>query len=56
MTRNGRRYKYSAVLRKDMSERINEMMLDKYGWGDLLIGMLVGSREGSIPIELNLVN
>lgn len=56
VTRNGRRYKYTAVLRKNMSEKINDMMRDKYGWGDLLIGMLVGSREGSIPIELNLVN
>ena len=56
VTRNDRRYKYTAVLREEESERINELMRDKYGWGDSLIEILVGGREASIPIELQLAN
>ena len=56
ITRNGRRYRYTAVVRQELGAKINELMRVKYGWSDSLIGMLVGSREGSIPIELNLVN
>jgi len=56
VTRNDRRYRYTAVLREDKSDRINDLMQTKYGWGDSLIGSLVGSREASIPIELHLAN
>ena len=56
VTRNSRRYKYTAVLREEESERINRLMRDKYGWGDSLIEILVGGREASIPIELQLAN
>ncbi|NKB34936.1 MAG: hypothetical protein GKR91_17710 [Pseudomonadales bacterium] len=56
VTRNDRRFRYTAVLREEKSELINELMQDKYGWGDSLIGTLVGSREASIPIELHLAN
>lgn len=52
LTRNGERRRYGAVLRHDKSARINELMQQKYTWGDTLIGLLVGSREGSIPVEL----
>ena len=53
VTRNGDRAIYTAVLREDKSDRINLLMQEKYSWGDLLIGYLVGSRESSIPIELH---
>ncbi|MDD9891556.1 MAG: hypothetical protein OXU66_07660 [Gammaproteobacteria bacterium] len=56
LTRNDRRYRYTATLREDKSDRINELMQTKYGWGDSLIGTLLGSRENSIPIELHLAN
>ena len=56
VTRNDRRYKYTGVLREEESERINELMRDKYGWGDSLIEILVGGREASIQIELQLAN
>ena len=46
---------YSAVLREDKSSRINDLMQSKYTWGDSLIGYMIGSREGSIPIELHRV-
>lgn len=53
LTRDGKRAKYTAVLRQDKSDTINALMQSKYTWGDTLIGMLVGSREGSVPIELH---
>jgi hypothetical protein len=54
ITRNNRRYRYSWAIKKDKSEAINHLMRRKYGWGDALIGALVGGRVGSIPIELRL--
>ena len=54
ITRNGRRYSYSWTTRQSKSARINELMRDKYGWGDSFIGYLTGGRGGSIPIELRL--
>lgn len=53
VTRNGNTATYTAELRPEKSDRINQLMQDKYTWGDTLIGYLVGSREGSIPIELH---
>lgn len=56
VTRNDRRYRYTAELREEKSDHINDLMQAKYGWSDSLIGTLVGSRENSIPIELHLAN
>ncbi len=53
MTRDGVTARYEIVLRRDKGDRINELMQEKYTWGDSLIGTLVGSRENSIPIELH---
>lgn len=53
ITRSGDYGRYTAVLRRDKSERINTLMLEKYTWGDDLIAMMVGSRDGAIPIELH---
>ncbi len=55
ITRNGRRYSYSWSTNQDKSAQINQLMRDKYGWGDSFIGFLTGGRYGSIPIELRLV-
>jgi len=52
VTRNGTTATYTAELRPEKRDRINQLMQDKYSWGDTLIGYLAGSREGSIPIEL----
>ena len=54
ITRNGRRYSYSWTTRQSKSAQINELMREKYGWGDSFIGHLTGGRGGSIPIELRL--
>ena len=53
VTRNGTTATYTAELRPEKSVRVNQLMQDKYTWGDTLIGYLVGSRKGSIPIELH---
>lgn len=53
VTRNGERNRYRAEVRPAKSDRINELMQEKYTWGDSLIGALVGSRENSQPIELH---
>ena len=43
---------YRVEARTEKSARINELMQKKYTWGDTLIGAMIGSREGSIPLEL----
>lgn len=55
LTRSDIRMTYTAIERNDKREKINELMQAKYTWGDTMIGVLVGSREGSIPIELHPV-
>lgn len=44
---------YVAEPRPELSDAINELMQEKYTWGDTFIGALVGSRENSIPILLS---
>ena len=46
---------YTTKTREDKSEIINQLMQDKYTWGDTFFATLFGSREGSIPIELHEV-
>lgn len=53
VSRGGTTARYTAVLRPDKSNKINALMQAKYTWGDTVIGVLVGGREGSIPIELH---
>jgi hypothetical protein len=55
MTRNGQTHTYFAVPRIEKSDRINQLMQEKYTWGDTLIALMVGSREKSIPIEMHSV-
>ena len=55
LTRAGVRQSYRSVLRHEKSDKINQLMQAKYTWGDSVIGFLVGSREGSIPIELHAI-
>jgi hypothetical protein len=56
ITRAGVRRTYTSIQRTEKSEKINQLMQAKYTWGDTVIGLLVGSREGSIPIELHPVD
>jgi hypothetical protein len=47
VTRSGIRDVYTTVLRHDKSGLVNELMRTKYTWGDAVITMLTGTREGS---------
>lgn len=56
MTRNGDTHRYVAELRHEKSDHINDLMQAKYTWGDSLIGVLAGSRDNSVPVELHPVD
>ncbi len=45
---------YRTQTRPDKSEIINELMQEKYTWGDTFFATIFG-RDGSIPIELHEV-
>lgn len=52
VVRQGVSEAYLAVPRPEKRAVINRLMQEKYTWGDTLIGTMLGSREGSTPIEL----
>lgn len=52
MTRGGETKSYIASSKPEHSAVINQLMQEKYTWGDTFIGNIVGGREGSIPILL----
>ena len=52
VVREGVTAEYRVQARPEKSSRINELMQQKYTWGDTLIGQMLGGREGSIPLEL----
>lgn len=54
--RNEETATYTVVQRPDKSEKINAMMQEKYTWGDSFFAIVLGSREGSIPLELHPLN
>lgn len=53
VTRNDTTASYTAVLREDKADTINQLMQTKYGWGDSVMAAMVGGREGAIPVELH---
>lgn len=54
--RNGDLSRYNTVLRQDKSDKINQLMQQKYTWGDTFFALALGSRDGSIPVELHPLN
>jgi hypothetical protein len=56
LSRSERTQSYTVLQRPDKSEKINAMMQAKYTWGDTFFATLMGSREGSIPLELHPSN
>ena len=56
VTRGDETARYTTVLREDKNVRINQLMQDKYTWGDTFIAYEVGGRVGSIPVELHRIN
>ena len=43
---------YTAIPTPEARQVINDLMEDKYGWRESLIGRMVGGRDGAIPIRL----
>lgn len=56
VTRGDQTKAYTAIPDPSKSEVVNQLMQEKYTWGDTYIGNLVGGREGSIPILLDPVS
>lgn len=56
LQRGGVTASYTAVQRPDKSRKINDLMYEKYTWGDDFFAAVLGGREGSIPIELHALN
>ena len=56
VTRDGNTSTYTTTLTTDKSDKINQLMQEKYTWGDSFMAYAVGGRDGSIPIELHLIN
>jgi len=53
MTRKNKEAKYQAVENSSKVAVINQLMNEKYTWGDDVIGLMVGSRTDAIPMELH---
>ena len=43
---------YVAVPTPNAQALVNALMLRKYGWRDEFIGVMIGGRDGAIPIRL----
>lgn len=52
VTREGQARLYRAVAAPEMATLINELMLKKYGWREQVISLMLGSRDGSLPLRL----
>jgi hypothetical protein len=52
MVRHGATLPMRAVPVPQAQSRINELMLEKYGWADRYIGMLFG-RDDAVPVRLD---
>jgi hypothetical protein len=52
VTRGGKTQPYKAVARPELAERINHLMDEKYTWGNAIIGVMIGGRDGSMPVQL----
>lgn len=52
LERNGVRRNYVAHPEPEMAERVNDLMLEKYGWRDEVVAVLTGAREAAVPVRL----
>ncbi len=51
--RGGERAAYLAVPEPESSSVVNQLMQRKYGWRDSLVAVLVGGRDGAVPVRLD---
>jgi hypothetical protein len=56
VTRNNETLRYTTLDRSDKRARINQLMNEKYTWGDDFMAMIAGSRDGGIPVELHPID
>lgn len=54
MTRNGETMSYRHELQNDQISTINQLMRDKYTWGDEVIEFMVGGRGPSNAVKLTV--
>ncbi len=52
LTRGGETKAFRLEPHPDVVKQINQLMAEKYTWGDTLIGYLAGSREDALPVGL----
>lgn len=43
---------YTHEIRPDKAERINDLMREKYTWGDEMIEVMIGGRDEALAIQL----
>ena len=56
LERGGVRAPYRAHPEPMRSARINELMAEKYGWRDRVIGWFVGDRNADVPLRLEALD
>lgn len=54
--RQGEAGDFVIVPRPQLSDAINDLMSEKYGWADSYISATVAERTGSIPLQLQPVD
>ncbi len=54
ITRNGETRTYRHQIQNQHIDNINQLMRDKYTWGDEIIAFMLGSREQSNAVRLTL--
>lgn len=54
MTRHGETLRYQHEVQNENIGTINELMREKYTWGDEVIAFMLGSREQSNAVRLTL--
>jgi hypothetical protein len=52
LTRRGSTANYTYRARPDMTPVVNQLMREKYTWGDAYLSLLFGGRDDAIAIEL----
>ncbi len=50
--RGGQSADYLAISRPELRDIINQLMRDKYTWGDQFISVVIGGRDNAMPVEL----
>ncbi len=54
--RGERVFEYEAVPRPGKRRLVNDLMLEKYTWGDSFFATFFGGRDGSVPVELHPIS